>query len=77
MPGAAIISAANDAEQMIIRTRMIFDQPVPSANGAMIAVLTKLALITGENAYGMRAQDAGDRPLPANSTATGFPRRLS
>ena len=40
---------ANDAERLIIRTRMIYDQPAPSANGAMIAVLTKLALITGEN----------------------------
>jgi uncharacterized protein YyaL (SSP411 family) len=48
---------AHDAEKMLIRTRMIFDQPVPSANGAMIAVLTKLALLTGENGYGMRAQD--------------------
>jgi uncharacterized protein YyaL (SSP411 family) len=47
---------AHDAEKMLIRTRMIFDQPVPSANGAMIAVLTKLALLTGENGYGMRAQ---------------------
>jgi hypothetical protein len=47
---------ANDAERMLIRTRTIFDQPVPSANGSMIAVLTKLALLTGENGYGMRAQ---------------------
>ena len=47
---------AHDAEQLIIRTRMIFDQPAPSSNGAMIAVLTRLALITGENDYGMRAQ---------------------
>ena len=27
---------ASDAEQMIIRTRVIYDQPGPSANGAMI-----------------------------------------
>jgi uncharacterized protein YyaL (SSP411 family) len=47
---------ANDAERMMIRIRTIFDQPVPSANGSMIAVLTKLALLTGENGYGMRAQ---------------------
>jgi len=45
-----------DAERSIIRARTIVDQPAPSANGAMIAVLTKLALITGENSYGMRAQ---------------------
>jgi hypothetical protein len=48
--------SAKDAEQMMIRTRTIFDQPIPSANGSMIAVLTKLALLTGENSYGMRAQ---------------------
>jgi uncharacterized protein YyaL (SSP411 family) len=47
---------AHDAERMIVRTRMIFDQPAPSANGAMISVLTKLALLTGENDYGLRAQ---------------------
>ena len=47
---------ANDAEKMIIRTRTMFDQPVPPANGVMIAVLTKLALLTGENSYGVRAQ---------------------
>jgi uncharacterized protein YyaL (SSP411 family) len=46
---------ASDAEQMIIRTRVIYDQPAPSANGAMIGLLTKLALLTGENAYGVRA----------------------
>jgi uncharacterized protein YyaL (SSP411 family) len=47
---------AHDAERVIIRTRMIFDQPAPSANGAMIAMLTKLALITGDSSYGHRAQ---------------------
>ena len=30
---------AHDAEQPIIRTRMIFDQPVPSSNGSMISLL--------------------------------------
>ena len=47
---------AHEAERLIIRTRMIFDQPAPSANGSMISVLTKLALLTGENDYGLRAQ---------------------
>jgi uncharacterized protein YyaL (SSP411 family) len=49
-------STAHDAERMIIRTRIIFDQPAPSTNGTMISLLTKLALLTGENDYGMRAQ---------------------
>ena len=47
---------ANDAEKLIVRTKTIFDQPTPSANGTMISVLTKLALLTGEHDHGMRAQ---------------------
>ena len=47
---------AHDAERLIIRTRMIFDQPAPSSNGSMVSVLTRLALLTGENEYGMKAQ---------------------
>jgi uncharacterized protein YyaL (SSP411 family) len=46
----------HDAERLIIRIRMIFDNPVPSANAAMISLLTRLALITGEGGYGMKAQ---------------------
>ena len=48
--------AAKDSEPLIVRTRIVYDQPAPSANGAMISVLTRLALLTGENDYGMRAQ---------------------
>jgi uncharacterized protein YyaL (SSP411 family) len=48
---------ADDAERLIVRMRAIFDQPAPSANGAMLSLLTKLALITGEDKYGVRAQN--------------------
>ncbi len=47
---------AADAEPLIFRTRMIYDQPTPSANASMITVLTRLALITGDSQYGNRAQ---------------------
>ena len=47
----------NDGEQLIVRPRMVFDQPTPSSNGSMLTVLTRLALLTGEGTYGMRAQD--------------------
>ena len=47
---------AKDAEPLVIRTRIIFDQPSPSSNGTMISVLTKLALLTGDNDYGLKAQ---------------------
>ncbi len=47
---------SSDVTPLIIRTRTIYDQPAPSANGVMITLLTKLAMITGENDYGLRAQ---------------------
>jgi uncharacterized protein YyaL (SSP411 family) len=53
---------ANDAEKLIVRTRTIADQPTPSANGNMLTVLTRLALITGDGSYAGRA----------NAIATAF-----
>ncbi len=46
---------ADDAEQLFIRPRMLFDNPTPSANGTMLTVLTRLALLTGETEYMSRA----------------------
>jgi len=46
---------ADDAEQLFIRPRMLFENPRPSANGMMLTVLTRLALITGERDYMSRA----------------------
>ncbi len=46
---------ADDAEQLFIRPRMLFDNPAPSANGTMLTVLTRLALLTGETDYMSRA----------------------
>ena len=48
---------ADDAEKLVVRMRAVFDQPAPSSNGAMLSVLTKLALVTGEDKYGIRAQN--------------------
>ena len=45
---------ADDADRMIVRSRMIFDQPVPSANSTMIQVLTKLMMATGDADYADR-----------------------
>jgi uncharacterized protein YyaL (SSP411 family) len=47
---------ANGMESPILRPRTIHDQPSPSANSTMVSVLTKLALLTGENDFGLRAQ---------------------
>ncbi len=44
-----------DADPLIVRPRTIYDSPTPSANGTMLTVLTRLAILTGEGAYGQRA----------------------
>jgi uncharacterized protein YyaL (SSP411 family) len=42
---------ADDAESLFVRPRMLFENPAPSANGTMLMVLTRLALITGDPDY--------------------------
>ncbi|HKD48050.1 MAG TPA: thioredoxin domain-containing protein [Rhizomicrobium sp.] len=49
-------TTADDAETLIVRARVLYDQAIPSANGIMIGVLTRLGMITGEGAYGERAR---------------------
>jgi len=49
-------TSADDAEKLIVRQRVLYDQAIPSANGTMIWVLTRLGMITGEGAYGDRAR---------------------
>ena len=49
-------TSADDAEQLIVRQRVLYDQATPSANGTMIWVLTRLGMITGEGIYGERAR---------------------
>ena len=46
---------ADDAEPLFIRPRMLFENPAPAANGTMVTVLTRLALITGDTNYMSRA----------------------
>ena len=46
---------ADNAEQLFVRPRMMFDNPTPSANGTMLTVLTRLAMLTGEREYMGRA----------------------
>jgi uncharacterized protein YyaL (SSP411 family) len=47
--------ASNDADPLIVRTRMLVDQPVASANSTMIAQLARLYQATTEQAYINRA----------------------
>ena len=46
---------SDEADPLIIRTRVVYDQPTPSANGTMLAQLVKLYQITAEVAYAERA----------------------
>jgi uncharacterized protein YyaL (SSP411 family) len=45
---------ANDSEAHIVRSRMVFDQPGPSANSQMLQVLARLMMATGEQDYAVR-----------------------
>ncbi|NIJ43314.1 hypothetical protein FHS78_003627 [Parvibaculum indicum] len=42
---------ADDAPGLIVRTRTVYDDATPSANGILPGVLTRLAFLTGDNAY--------------------------
>jgi uncharacterized protein YyaL (SSP411 family) len=49
--------AADDTEDLIARVKTANDAAVPSGNGTMVGVLTRLALVTGEDAYRRRADE--------------------
>ncbi|HXS07554.1 MAG TPA: thioredoxin domain-containing protein, partial [Rhizomicrobium sp.] len=53
-------TASDDAETLLVRARVLYDQAVPSANGIMGGVLNRLGMITGEGPYGQRARDLLD-----------------
>ena len=58
---------ADSADPLFVRARMVFDNPAPSANGTMMLVLTRLALLTGERDYMTRASTLG-ATFPAEVT---------
>ena len=45
----------DDNDPLFVRPRMVFDNPSPAANGTMLFVLTRLAMLTGEVDYMSRA----------------------
>ncbi|WP_029010841.1 thioredoxin domain-containing protein [Azospirillum halopraeferens] len=47
---------ADDAENLIVRTKNAHDSAVPGGNGAMVGVLARLHHITGADAYRARAE---------------------
>ncbi|MCP5432919.1 MAG: thioredoxin domain-containing protein [Alphaproteobacteria bacterium] len=55
-PQGGYYLTADDGEALIARMRSAQDNPTPSANGAMISVLTRLASLTGDERYAARAE---------------------
>jgi hypothetical protein len=63
---------SDNATALFVRPRMVFDNPTPSANGTMLQVLTRLALLTGERDYMSRASTLGATfPAEANRMLNG------
>jgi uncharacterized protein len=48
--------AASDTPDLIARVKTAADAAVPAGNGTLVGVLTRLALLTGEDAYRRRAE---------------------
>ena len=42
---------SDDSDPLIVRSRMIYDQATPSANGVMVSLLARLHMATWENVY--------------------------
>jgi uncharacterized protein YyaL (SSP411 family) len=49
--------AADDTEDLIARAKTANDAAVPAGNGTMVGVLTRLALLTGEDKYRQRVDE--------------------
>ena len=59
--------SADDTTDVLVRTKPISDNPVPTGNGVMVEVLARLWMLTGEDGYRQRAEAAvhlfsGDSP---------------
>jgi uncharacterized protein YyaL (SSP411 family) len=55
-PRGGFFFTADDAEALIARAKNALDQPNPSGNGTIAAVLARLYYLTGDDAYRARAQ---------------------
>ena len=49
--------AANDTEGLVARPKTAADSAVPAGNGTLVGVLSRLAMLTGEEAYRRRAEE--------------------
>ena len=55
-PGGGYFFAADDTQDLIARAKTAADAAVPAGNGTMVGVLTRLALLTGDDGYRRRAE---------------------
>jgi uncharacterized protein len=49
--------AANDTEGLVARPKTAADSAVPAGNGTLVGVLSRLAMLTGDEAYRRRAEE--------------------
>jgi len=54
--GGGYFFAADDTADLITRVKSATDAAVPSGNGTLVGVLTRLALLTGDDGYRHRAE---------------------
>jgi len=54
--GGGYFFAADDTADLIARAKTASDAAVPAGNGTMVGVLARLNLLTGDDAYGRRAE---------------------
>jgi hypothetical protein len=59
-PHGGFFFTADDAESLIARAKNAVDQPNPSGNGTLAAVLARLYYLTGDEDYGKAAQTTLD-----------------
>ena len=48
---------SDDSEPLVLRPRFFADSPLPAANGTLLTVLSRLILLTGDEAYAKRARE--------------------
>jgi uncharacterized protein YyaL (SSP411 family) len=54
--GGGYFFAANDTEGLVARPKTAADSAVPAGNGTLVGVLSRLAMLTGDDVYLRRAQ---------------------
>jgi uncharacterized protein YyaL (SSP411 family) len=54
--GGGYFFAAKDTEGLIARTKTAADSAVPAGNGTMVGMLTRLAMLTGDEGYRRRSE---------------------